>query len=430
MGVDKKITGRKGRVRILIGRSRSRSGVTSFTHGRKKEKGNDRREIARRKYLVKNGDERDGIRREGRRKKKGFGKLRLLVPVPCPYVSTCACVYSSFTLSYELPFNTNLRAFFGASQPMKRKSDAGDNKSELNDWTISPKYKVVVAHSRLQTPMNGKGGKRVGKRLPNAKELVPRFQYQILVNRLTGSPGNELTPVGASRNDNSLGFLAKKFIELIKDSEHGILDLNKATDTLEVKKRRLYDITNVLEGIGLIEKSVRNRIQLKGLEVLRPGEVDDSVTSLQGDVNKLSMEERKLDERIRKMQEQLRKMSEENNNQKWLFVTEEDIKGLPCFQNETLIAIKAPLGTTLEVPDPEEVVDNQQRRYRILFRSTMGPIDVYLVSQFEENFEEINGAPEPAQSLSSSSAYYESSPVAVKNDDRYTATEMQGQKDH
>jgi transcription factor E2F3 len=73
-----------------------------------------------------------------------------------------------------------------------------------------------------------------------------------------------------------------------------------------------------------------------------------------------------------------------------------------------LIAIKAPHGTTLEVPDPDEVipkvvnsgkklqclciyvpcyslsfpqqaVDYPQRRYRIVFRSTMGPIDVYLV---------------------------------------------------
>jgi transcription factor E2F3 len=77
-------------------------------------------------------------------------------------------------------------------------------------------------------------------------------------------------------------------------------------------------------------------------------------------------------------------------------------------QNQTLIAIKAPHGTTLEVPDPDEVGcktifvchtygrrrmlhfvngvnsptqvnDYPQRRYRIVLRSTMGPIDVYLV---------------------------------------------------
>ena len=65
-----------------------------------------------------------------------------------------------------------------------------------------------------------------------------------------------------------------------------MLDLNKAAETLkvvafpsfstllyflltklvvlvQVQKRRIYDITNVLEGIGLIEKKLKNRIQWK-----------------------------------------------------------------------------------------------------------------------------------------------------------------------
>ena len=38
----------------------------------------------------------------------------------------------------------------------------------------------------------------------------------------------------------------------------------QAADLLEVKqKRRIYDITNVLEGIGLIEKRNKNCIQWK-----------------------------------------------------------------------------------------------------------------------------------------------------------------------
>ncbi|KAF6159003.1 hypothetical protein GIB67_042084 [Kingdonia uniflora] len=207
----------------------------------------------------------------------------------------------------------------------------------------------------------------------------------------TGSPGgNPLTPAGTSRYDSSLGLLTKKFINLIKHAEDGILDLNQAADTLEVQKRRIYDITNVLEGIGLIEKKLKNRIRWKGVDVSRPGEVGDDVAVLQTEVENLTMEEHNVDDRIREMQEQLRDLSEDETNQRWLFVTEEDIKGLPCFQNETLIAIKAPHGTTLEVPDPDEVVDYPQRRYRIVLRSTMGPIDVYLVSQFEEKFEDLN----------------------------------------
>lgn len=38
----------------------------------------------------------------------------------------------------------------------------------------------------------------------------------------------------------------------------------QAADILNVKqKRRIYDITNVLEGIGLIEKKSKNSIQWK-----------------------------------------------------------------------------------------------------------------------------------------------------------------------
>ncbi|CDP14362.1 unnamed protein product [Coffea canephora] len=52
---------------------------------------------------------------------------------------------------------------------------------------------------------------------------------------------------------------------------------------------------------------------------------------LQAEVENLSMEERRLDDRIRlEMQERLRDLSA--INQKWLFVTFEDIKAVPCFQ--------------------------------------------------------------------------------------------------
>lgn len=244
--------------------------------------------------------------------------------------------------------------------------------------------------SPMQTPISGKAGN--SQKAPRTSKARSAAQ----ATSSLGSPsGNNVTPVGPCRYDNSLGLLTKKFINLLKHAKDGILDLNKAADTLEVQKRRIYDITNVLEGIGLIEKKLKNRIQWKGQGVSKPGEADESVASLQAEVEKLTVEEHRLDDQIREMQESLRDLSEDENNQRWLFVTEDDIKSLPCFQNETLIAIKAPHGTTLEVPDPDEAVDYPQRRYRIVLRSTMGPIDVYLVSQFEEKFEEVNAVDAP-----------------------------------
>ncbi|KAA8516795.1 hypothetical protein F0562_017095 [Nyssa sinensis] len=279
------------------------------------------------------------------------------------------------------------------SPQLKRKNGTDYNNVESSEWTSSPGY-TNIGQSPLGTPVSGKGGRGYGRSkvsksnrsgpqtpMSNAGEIVPVQN--------AGSP--TLTPAGNCRYDSSLGLLTKKFINLIKHAEDGVLDLNKAAETLEVQKRRIYDITNVLEGIGLIEKKLKNRIRWKGLDASRPGEVDNDIGILQAEVENLSMEERRLDDHIRQMQERLRDLSEDENNQKWLFVTEEDIKGLPCFQDETLIAIKAPHGTTLEVPDPDEAVDYQQRRYRIILRSTMGPIDVYLVSQFEEKFDEMNG---------------------------------------
>lgn len=42
------------------------------------------------------------------------------------------------------------------------------------------------------------------------------------------------------------------------------MDLNDAVRQLSVQKRRIYDITNVLEGIGYVEKLHKNKIKWVG----------------------------------------------------------------------------------------------------------------------------------------------------------------------
>lgn len=49
----------------------------------------------------------------------------------------------------------------------------------------------------------------------------------------------------------------------MESSRNGVVDLNIASEKLEVQKRRIYDITNVLEGIGILEKKSKNNIQWK-----------------------------------------------------------------------------------------------------------------------------------------------------------------------
>lgn len=270
-----------------------------------------------------------------------------------------------------------------------------DHGMDPNGWLTNQGLHGADAYaSPLKTPGSGQGGRKVSDsnlgRHSNMELQTP--------GSIMGSPVHKFrTPASSCRYDSSLGLLTKKFMNLLKEADDGILDLNKAADTLHVQKRRIYDITNVLEGIGLIEKKFKNKVCWKGGDGATSSVELCKATFLQAELERLYIEESMLDNRIREAREALRIVSEDENSKQWLYVTEDDIKGLPCFQNETLIAIKAPHGTTLEVPDPDEAVDYPRKRYRILLQSATGPIDVYLVSRFQETFEEMNLAEAPQQ---------------------------------
>lgn len=59
----------------------------------------------------------------------------------------------------------------------------------------------------------------------------------------------------------SLARLTKRFMELLGEAPNGIVDLNEAARILGTRKRRVYDVTNVLDGIQLIKKRSTSQIQ-------------------------------------------------------------------------------------------------------------------------------------------------------------------------
>ncbi|KAK5873908.1 hypothetical protein PBY51_018908 [Eleginops maclovinus] len=68
-----------------------------------------------------------------------------------------------------------------------------------------------------------------------------------------------------NRRLRSLHMLATKFVRLLQEAKGGELDLRHAIKILAVgQKRRIYDITNVLEGVGLIVKISRSIVKWKG----------------------------------------------------------------------------------------------------------------------------------------------------------------------
>ena len=63
-----------------------------------------------------------------------------------------------------------------------------------------------------------------------------------------------------SCQENSLGQLTKNFINYIKTTGKKSINNNDLVSELDVKKRRIYDITNFLQGIGYLQKSGKNEI--------------------------------------------------------------------------------------------------------------------------------------------------------------------------
>ncbi|XP_013889641.1 transcription factor E2F4 [Austrofundulus limnaeus] len=195
-----------------------------------------------------------------------------------------------------------------------------------------------------------------------------------------GAAGDSLQPQTPSRHEKSLGLLTTKFVTLLQEAKDGVLDLKAAADSLAVRqKRRIYDITNVLEGIGLIEKKSKNSIQWKGVG---PGcntrEIADKLIDLKAELDDLAIREHELDQQRVWVQQSIKNVTDDSNNSPMAYVKHEDLCG--AFKGDTLLAIRAPIGTQLEVPVPEAAL-NGQRKYQICLKSTSGPIEVLLVNK-------------------------------------------------
>ncbi|XP_077006961.1 transcription factor E2F2 isoform X2 [Tamandua tetradactyla] len=207
------------------------------------------------------------------------------------------------------------------------------------------------------------------------------------------SPKTPKSPGEKTRYDTSLGLLTKKFIYLLSESEDGVLDLNWAAEVLDVQKRRIYDITNVLEGIQLIRKKAKNNIQGRGMfeDSTRPGKQQQ----LGQELKELTSVEQNLDQLIQSCSLNFKHLTEDKTNKRLAYVTYQDIRAVSTFKEQTVIAVKAPPQTRLEVPDVSE--ENLQ----IYLKSTQGPIEVYLCP--EEVQEPESPAKEPLPSTSTPS---------------------------
>ncbi|KAM7125134.1 transcription factor E2F1 isoform 2-T2 [Molossus nigricans] len=197
------------------------------------------------------------------------------------------------------------------------------------------------------------------------------------------------SPGEKSRYETSLNLTTKRFLELLSRSADGVVDLNWAAEVLKVQKRRIYDITNVLEGIQLIAKKSKNHIQWLGNHATVG--ISGQLEGLTQDLQQLQENERQLDHLIHVCTTQLRLLSEDADSQRLAYVTCQDLRSIADPAEQMVMVIKAPPETQLQAVDSSET-------FQISLKSKQGPIDVFLCP------EESAGGISPGKTLSQGAA--------------------------
>ncbi|KAM3625770.1 uncharacterized protein V6R79_017369 [Siganus canaliculatus] len=180
------------------------------------------------------------------------------------------------------------------------------------------------------------------------------------------------------RSLRSLSSLTRKFVQLLQEADNGVLDLKYAVKVLAVDcKRRLYDITNVLEGIGLITKMSKNTVRWKGNDPgEKPSALSKRLRELKSELAYLEQKEHLLDQHKFWIEQSIRNTTE--NCSSLTYVNHEDICN--SFSGHTLLVVRAPSGTQLDVPIPKAVWDCPTK-YQIHLKSVNGPVDVVLLNK-------------------------------------------------
>uniref|UniRef100_A0A3Q3WZ59 THAP-type domain-containing protein n=1 Tax=Mola mola TaxID=94237 RepID=A0A3Q3WZ59_MOLML len=211
----------------------------------------------------------------------------------------------------------------------------------------------------------GDGGPAITVQSPRLEPLTPK--PSLMVNMQIFSGG--LCP------DVSVTEITKRLLELMLASPDSTVDVRQLTAALHSGNRRICDITNVLQGIQLLEKQSAHKFKWIGSCCISSF-LWKNQQEFQADLDNLQLMEATLDGLIRSCSQQLFDITDNMENAAYPFtsllnqtavnvnvfnsrctlayVTHEDVSRLSDFQQQTVIVVKAPEETKLVVSPPTQ----------------------------------------------------------------------------
>lgn len=205
------------------------------------------------------------------------------------------------------------------------------------------------------------------------------MEVQNSKKRLPATPSAEddLDASGSKRLEKSLAMMTVNVVDLLKKAPKGILNLGEATKILEVRqKRRIYDVTNVLEGIGLIEKYGKNSVKWRGDSLTPdPRDVTRKMRLLKHDRSALLQFEAGIDKRIKIIQQCTDIIRTNESSASYAYVTSEDITDVFGEQTTNILVRKS------DESNESTSIEKNSKTLRISSGKEGLPLDVRLLRE-------------------------------------------------
>ncbi|XP_049279553.1 transcription factor E2F5 [Anopheles funestus] len=151
----------------------------------------------------------------------------------------------------------------------------------------------------------------------------------------------DFEPSSKKRFDKSLTMLTRSVVKMLRETPDGVLYLRDVSSTLSNRqKRRIYDVTNVLEGIGLVKKQVKNHIKWIGEELTTQSCLG---TARQIGVHMrtrrdLELREASIDKQLKALRKSTQMLRDDTAMRSFLYVTSDDLTSV-FGNNRTLFAL-------------------------------------------------------------------------------------------
>ena len=159
--------------------------------------------------------------------------------------------------------------------------------------------------------------------------------------------------------------LTQDFLNVLTSSEGKEVDLSQLENDLGVSKRRLYDVTNVLAGIGIIERSGKAKVKWIG------SGNDEQNEQL---MSQIKEKEKEVDEMLSFVDNQLEQIYSSPEMQQYGWVTKDDILTLSQKMNVSMFSLIGPSDLTILYPDDDEGTN------RLICTSEKGGIELVHVN--------------------------------------------------